>query len=398
MRVLVAEPHASRGRVGKKQCVTRGPAGHWRAFFVSETDHVNRKPPILRAGLPSRPRRSAATISRMGGASATTGSLATFATRRPIHVRSAEGTGAGKGAAGKWTDAATGEHGDLLDVIRESCGLVDFRDVARRGSPVSQPAAPRSLRRHPGIRSTPAPTGSPESARRLFAMSKPIRGTIAETYLRNRGISALHRDCQPPLPSTLLLPARRSDAPTETWPALIAARHRPRRRHHRRRIAPGSIRPATRQGADRHAATRDGSPARQRRSLRRGRRRAGRGRRHRDHAVAALCVCRPCRWPPHSRPTTSPPCCSREPAPTLYRRATPMPAGDAAHDSSDRSAQHAPASRRSRCRRGSATSTRICTSSASMPFGQPCGFSSPRKMLTASCCRRPASSHRPECA
>ena len=36
----------------------------------------------------------------------------------------------GKRLAGKWTDAATGEHGDLLDVIRESCGLVRFRDVA----------------------------------------------------------------------------------------------------------------------------------------------------------------------------------------------------------------------------------------------------------------------------
>ena len=30
----------------------------------------------------------------------------------------------GQGTAGKWTDAATAEHGDLLDVIRESCGLV----------------------------------------------------------------------------------------------------------------------------------------------------------------------------------------------------------------------------------------------------------------------------------
>ena len=38
----------------------------------------------------------------------------------------------------------------------------------------------------------PAPTGSPESARRLFAMSQPISGTIAETYLRRRGITALH--------------------------------------------------------------------------------------------------------------------------------------------------------------------------------------------------------------
>jgi hypothetical protein len=35
-----------------------------------------------------------------------------------------------KGPAGKLTDAATGEHGDLLDIIRESCGLLDFQDVA----------------------------------------------------------------------------------------------------------------------------------------------------------------------------------------------------------------------------------------------------------------------------
>ena len=40
------------------------------------------------------------------------------------------GPESGKGAAGKWTDAATAEHGDLLDVIRESCGLIDFKDVA----------------------------------------------------------------------------------------------------------------------------------------------------------------------------------------------------------------------------------------------------------------------------
>ena len=39
-----------------------------------------------------------------------------------------------KGPAGKWTDAATGEHGDLLDVIRESRGLRDFREVAEEAS------------------------------------------------------------------------------------------------------------------------------------------------------------------------------------------------------------------------------------------------------------------------
>lgn len=36
-----------------------------------------------------------------------------------------------KGSAGRWTDAATGEHGDLLDVVREALGLIAFGDVAK---------------------------------------------------------------------------------------------------------------------------------------------------------------------------------------------------------------------------------------------------------------------------
>ena len=43
-----------------------------------------------------------------------------------------KGPDTGPGAAGRWTDAASAEHGDLLDVIRESCGLIAFRDVALR--------------------------------------------------------------------------------------------------------------------------------------------------------------------------------------------------------------------------------------------------------------------------
>jgi len=39
--------------------------------------------------------------------------------------------------AGKWTDRGKpARHGDLLDVIRESCGLVDFHDVYRGGTPL----------------------------------------------------------------------------------------------------------------------------------------------------------------------------------------------------------------------------------------------------------------------
>jgi hypothetical protein len=68
----------------------------------------------------------------------------------------------------------------------------------------------------------PAPTGSPESARRLFVAAQPIPGTLAETYLRHRGITAMrglgalrfHPRCyyRPD-----------DDGLTETWPALVAA-------------------------------------------------------------------------------------------------------------------------------------------------------------------------------
>jgi hypothetical protein len=139
---------------------------------------------------------------------------------RSMFVR-LRGPGAGKGAAGKWTDAATGEHGDLLDVIRESCGLAEFSDVlteARRH--LSLP--PCKLEPKGQDSMSPTPVGSPESARRLFAISKPIRGTIAESYLRGRGISALHQTASLRFhPHCYYKPDQH--LPTETWPALIAA-------------------------------------------------------------------------------------------------------------------------------------------------------------------------------
>jgi hypothetical protein len=47
---------------------------------------------------------------------------------RSLFVRLA-GPDSGKGAAGKWTDAATGQHGDLLDLIALNQGLERLRDV-----------------------------------------------------------------------------------------------------------------------------------------------------------------------------------------------------------------------------------------------------------------------------
>src|SRR3546814_5340109 len=40
---------------------------------------------------------------------------------RSLYVR-LSGSDDGRGAAGKWTDASTGEHGDLLDIVAIACG------------------------------------------------------------------------------------------------------------------------------------------------------------------------------------------------------------------------------------------------------------------------------------
>jgi hypothetical protein len=136
---------------------------------------------------------------------------------RSLFVR-LSGPDHGKGAAGKWTDAATGEHGDLLDLIARSRGLDRLRDTLEEARAFLA-LPPDPARRQDFL---PAPRGSPESARRLYAMSKPIMGTLAETYLRARGS----------LPVAVGDPLRfhsrcyyrpDEDSPTETWPALIAA-------------------------------------------------------------------------------------------------------------------------------------------------------------------------------
>jgi hypothetical protein len=137
---------------------------------------------------------------------------------RSLYVR-LKGPDSGKGAAGKWTDSATGQHGDLLDLIAINRGLPCFRDVLDEArSFLSLPRPKRRIRKQlPAV-----PTGWPESARRLFAAAQPIPGTLAERYLRRRGITAVHGL------GALRFHARcyyRPDdnGPTETWPALIAA-------------------------------------------------------------------------------------------------------------------------------------------------------------------------------
>ncbi len=106
---------------------------------------------------------------------------------RSLFVR-LTGPTSGPGAAGKWQDAALGSHGDLLDIIRERTGIARFPDLlaearAHLGRP--QPVFPNA----PVPRKTKAPGGTAAAAARLFAASVPVPGTLADTYLRSRGVT-----------------------------------------------------------------------------------------------------------------------------------------------------------------------------------------------------------------
>lgn len=142
---------------------------------------------------------------------------------RSLFVRLA-GPSSGPGAVGRWSDAATGEHGDLLDLIAANQGLT-LRDALRE--------ARRFLGQQTSIDGTPpgraaAPGGSVEAAGRLWAMSQPIGETLAERYLANRGIANLqaasalrcHSHCYHRGHGSRATGG--SEGSREAWPALLA--------------------------------------------------------------------------------------------------------------------------------------------------------------------------------
>ena len=116
------------------------------------------------------------------------------------------------GAPGKWTDAAEGTYGDLLDLIRHRMGGVPLRDaMAEARAFLALPAAPAS-----GSADTYDPG---EAARRLWQRCRTIDGTHAEAYLRAR---AIHR-CR--FPALRFHPALfyRDGGGVRRLPALVAA-------------------------------------------------------------------------------------------------------------------------------------------------------------------------------
>ena len=105
---------------------------------------------------------------------------------RSLYVR-LTGPTSGTAAAGRWCDAATGQHGDLLDLIALNRGhgrLRDAMDEARCFLVIPPPTL--ATERWNG-----RPDDKPdtvEAARRLFRSGRSIRGTPAERYLAARGI------------------------------------------------------------------------------------------------------------------------------------------------------------------------------------------------------------------
>ena len=96
----------------------------------------------------------------------------------------------GPGVPGKWTDAATGQHGDLLDLIRHRTRAPSLRaalDEARAFLAL-EPAPDHDPGAVPAMGSS-SDYDSTEAARRLWRQCRAIGGTHAERYLHARGLS-----------------------------------------------------------------------------------------------------------------------------------------------------------------------------------------------------------------
>ncbi len=96
----------------------------------------------------------------------------------------------GSGKPGGWTDAATGQHGDLLDLIRYRSGAPTLRaalDEARRF--LALPPVPDRDPGAPLATVSDAPYDATEAARRLWRRCRAVAGTHAERYLQARGLS-----------------------------------------------------------------------------------------------------------------------------------------------------------------------------------------------------------------
>src|SRR5262245_7660696 len=117
--------------------------------------------------------------------------------------------------AGKWCDAATAEHGDLLDLIALTRKLPSLKQALAEARQFLDGAVEL-----PAPRAEPGTSDKTRAAQRLFGKGGPMRGTLVETYLANRGIIGLG-----PCPAFRFHPAcyYRDGASLQRRPAMLAA-------------------------------------------------------------------------------------------------------------------------------------------------------------------------------
>ena len=115
------------------------------------------------------------------------------------------------GVPGKWTDSATSEHGDLLDLIRIASGGSLRAALAEARAFLYIPPVPVADGTHTYDRI--------EAARRLWQRCRAIDGTHAESYLHARGLARCRFPALRFHPSLMY----RDGGGVRRLPALVAA-------------------------------------------------------------------------------------------------------------------------------------------------------------------------------
>ncbi|MBB4000155.1 DUF7146 domain-containing protein [Aureimonas pseudogalii] len=91
--------------------------------------------------------------------------------------------------AGKWRDYATGERGDLLDLIPHVSHAATFAEVMQEArSFLGKPDIIRAKAQQTAPEPRQADVSRREKAQRLISSAKPFHGSPAQRYLRNRDI------------------------------------------------------------------------------------------------------------------------------------------------------------------------------------------------------------------
>ncbi|SPF81977.1 DUF7146 domain-containing protein [Pseudoprimorskyibacter insulae] len=93
--------------------------------------------------------------------------------------------------AGSWTDFATGEYGDLIDLLQQRLGSATLKETLREARAFLGETPCPAVPREPGSAERPDAASSKRITRacKLFAAGKPVLGTLAASYLQGRDIA-----------------------------------------------------------------------------------------------------------------------------------------------------------------------------------------------------------------